>query len=462
MSRDTPMRLVIVSPYFPPEKTGCASRMSDMAGKLAGNGVEVTVLAPHATFPAGTHKRSWRWRRETTLGRVTVIHLLAWQPASRDPGFLSRIAYYLTFPIHAALWLLFNPKRYDAVLSTMPPVFTSIAGLTAKAVHRRKRFLVDVRDLWVDAAVSLGFVKERSLMTRATRKLEGASYRKAELVSVTTPTLKRRLMDRYGLPDDRIIIVPNGVDTDHFRPAGIPTRRHFVYTGILGHAQDLDTVLRALAEVRALGRDARVVIAGDGETRPELEALTQELDIGKHVDFLGMIPRENVPQLMSSAIAGLAPIRDDESLDYAVPTKAYEYLACGIPFIGTGGAEGEFQSLAKESGGGIVVPRNVDAMTAAMLRLIDHPAEAHAMGKRGRTYAVEHCDRGTIARRFLEHLDPTQVPIPFESRPLNAAPPTVGRRRGRGGLPRAARDADGSELNTPPRAAPRVVKDVKP
>ncbi len=409
------LRVLVVSPYYPPEKTGCASRVSDLCEKMTAVGAKITVLAPHPTFPTGAHPRVWRWRRARRDGSVEVINLWAWQPASRDPGFASRVAYYLTFPLHAALWALFNPRAYDIILCTMPPVFTGLAGLIATAVHRKKRLVIDVRDLWVDAAVGLGFVKEDSLFTKWTRGLERAALRRADLVTVVTARLGDKLARRHPEVAGRVVVASNGVDTEKFRPHGGTKLPQFVYAGLLGHAQDIDVMLDAFARIGPGARGVKFVLVGDGERRPALEERARALGITAHVEFRGAIPRSEVPALLSGSIVGIAPVRDLESLDYAVPTKAYEYLACGIPVLGTGG--GEFARLVAQSEGGRVVNADAAEIARTMEWFLDHPDEARTMGERGRAHVLAEFDRRVVANKVIDAMHGFTVPI--------QAPPTV-------------------------------------
>lgn len=390
------MRIVIVSQHFPPENSGNASRVSDMAEKLAEQGADVTVLAPHPTFPTGTFKRTWSLRKTSRRGKVRVVNLWAWQPRAKDPGFLSRTAYYLTFPLHAAMWALFNKRSYDVIVGSTPPVFTGIPGWL---VARRKAFVVEVRDLWIDAAVGLGFVKEGSLLTKWSRKFERSCYLKASLIAVTTEDVASKIKARTPEIKAPIIVVPNGVDTSKFQPVQVPKKRQFVYAGNIGHAQDLELVIDAVGIVRKAYPDVRLVLAGDGDTRASLEAHTRARDLAANVDFPGVLARERVPGLYGESIAGLAPLKAIPTLEYAVPTKAYEALGCGVPFLGTG--IGEIRNLAKESGGGVIADNTAGSIAEKMIWLIEHPEAAAEMAKAGRSYVTEHYDRGAIAARYF-------------------------------------------------------------
>ena len=148
-------RVCIVSQHFPPEKSGNASRIYDTAVHLADLGLDVTVLAPHPTFPTGSFPRTWRRSSVQEVNGVHVVRLWTWQPASGDPGFPSRMAYYLLFPLHAALWLIFAQNRFDVIVTSAPPLFTGLPGYILRRTSAVK-WILDIRDLWIDASIGLG------------------------------------------------------------------------------------------------------------------------------------------------------------------------------------------------------------------------------------------------------------------------------------------------------------------
>lgn len=395
------MRVVIVSQHFPPENSGNASRVSDMAEKMAAQGVDVTVLAPHPTFPTGSFPRAWRWRNRSKWHGAKLINLWSWQPQAKDPGFLSRVAYYLTFPIHATLWAIFNARSYDVIVGSTPPVFTGMPGIVVRAIFRNKKIVVEVRDLWIDAAVSLGFVKEGSLFTRLGRRFERRAFLKAHLIAVTTDDVAAKIRAR-GETRAPIVVVPNGVDATRFRPLDGAKKTRFLYAGNIGHAQDLETVIAALAIVREKHPEAELVLAGGGDTAGSLKSFAAQKKLGDAVHFPGNLSRDEVARLYSTSIAGLAPLKALKTLEYAVPTKAYEAMACGVPYLGTG--VGEIERLAIASSGGIVAKNTAEDVARVMAWLIEHPSEAAAMGKAGRAYVEARYDRAGIATNYVAAL----------------------------------------------------------
>jgi glycosyltransferase involved in cell wall biosynthesis len=408
-------RVVVVSQQFPPDTSGHASRMKDMTANLGDVGWDIDVLAPPPSFPHGEFDRQWYRTRERTVEDVTVRRLWSWQPTESDPGAVSRLAYYITFALHATLWLAFNARRYDVVVTTTPPIFTGLAGFLPSLAGTW--WVVDVRDLWIDASVSLGFIGEGGILERTSRAFQRHVLRTGDTVAVTTEMLGDTLCEQYSAAlAEKMVVVPNGVDmsrfgaTDHeptadgesvAEPAGDgdDDRAVIVYVGNVGHAQDLESCVRAM---NSTSSDAVLRLVGGGDTVPRLRRIVREEGLEDRVEFVDPVPREEIPSVLSEADIGIAPLVDDEELAYAMPTKVYEYLGCGLPVVVTG--RGELERFVRKSGGGVHVDNDPAEIAAAFDRLIGDDALRTDMASNGHEYVRNRYDRGRIARRLDGHV----------------------------------------------------------
>ena len=394
---------VFVSQRYPPEKGGNASRIRDLAVNVA-DGARVTVLAPPTAYPPGNFERSWARSETERVDGVVVHRLWSWQPQVENPGLARRLPYYLLFALHAALWLVWHHRSTDAVLTSTPPITTGLPGLAAAALDTP--WVVDVRDLWIDNSVALGYVAADSPLVRASRWFQGLVLRTADRITVTTESLGTAITEKYGEElDDRIRHIPNGVDTGRFAPRGEGGEAGrtndgegppvIVYTGNLGSAQPLKPCIRAMDE---LSHDAVLRFVGDGDERSRLEALTERLDLDERVEFVGLVDREAVPAHINDAAVGLAPIRDTSELAYAMPTKAYEYLACGVPVVVTG--RGEVRRFVEDSGGGRHADVDPAAIAEALDAMLASPERRRQLGAAGREHVAQQYDRAGIADRL--------------------------------------------------------------
>ncbi|WP_254822974.1 glycosyltransferase family 4 protein [Haloglomus halophilum] len=395
IDRKDSQSVVIVSQHYPPDKSGNASRIHDTAKHLVTEGWDVTVLAPPPAFPHGQFDRSWSRKMTRENDGVTVHNLWAWQPTEEDPGFVSRMAYYLLFPLHALIWLLLNHRGVDAIITSSPPIFTGITGLPF-GLFSSTSWLVDVRDLWIDASVGLGFIEEGGLAERISRRYESWVLSTADRITVTTSVLGDKLAEQYGLDRDIIVHLPNGVDTDEFEPTGSVSEPTIVYTGNVGHAQDLESCIRAMSRIDH--PDAKLKIVGDGDIKGDLEKLVQEEGLNESVEFTGLVERQEVPKILDEAIIGIAPLKSDESLEYAVPTKAYEYMSYELPVVTTG--IGEIETLVEQSGGGYHVANDPDAIASAFETLLADDEKRAEFGTNSRQHMIERYDRGVVAKKL--------------------------------------------------------------
>lgn len=432
---DSPGSLVFVSQQFPPDKSGHASRIQETAGALAREGWEVTVLAPPPSFPHGDFDRTWKRVERGRVDDVESVRLWSWQPTEPDPAFLSRLSYYVTFAFHAVLWLLSNRERYDVVVTTTPPISTGLPGLIASLLG--KLLVVDVRDLWIDASVSLGFISEGGLLERLSRRFQRRVLHTAERICVTTQTLGDELVSQYGSDlGEKLIHLPNGValsELESETDGGVtvadetdgvvsrastgascdpgvereqrteregPVEGTIIYTGNIGHAQDLERCIEALQH---LPESVDLRLVGGGDSVPTLRERAAELDLLDRVEFYGSVPHSEIPSLLAEASIGLAPLRDDEELAYAMPSKVYEYLGHGLPVVATG--RGELERFVEDSGGGLHADNDAEEIAAAVRRLLTDDGLRRDSARRGTAHVRENYDRETIASRFSTRLE---------------------------------------------------------
>ncbi|NJE61796.1 glycosyltransferase family 4 protein [Thermococcus sp. 21S7] len=383
--------LVIFTQAFPPEKGGNASRMGDLYKYLTAFGVNVTVVSAIETYPFGSFPRKLMLHERNG----DVIRLFTYQPLENASN-IGRALYYTVFPILASIWLVLNRELVDVVLVTSPPPQMYLVALIAKLL--KKKVVVDVRDLFLDVSVSLGFIKRGGVVERVFRFMESKALTSADAVTTVTPRIRRQLSETYGMEASKCHVVSNGVDLSVFKCGAARRNPRMVYAGYFGHAQDFDTFLEGYAMVDEENR-MPLILAGGGETLRDVLAKAEELGLSGWVEYVGMLPREEVVGLLCSSSIGVAPIKADESLKYAVPSKIYEYLACGLPFVGVG--YGEIERVARESGAGCVgrTPREV---ALCIKRLAN--SNGRKMAVRGLKYISKY-SRENSARRFLKVLN---------------------------------------------------------
>jgi colanic acid biosynthesis glycosyl transferase WcaI len=393
-------RILFVTQHFPPENSGNASRIYDLSRNLVELGCEVTVLSPYPTFPHGNYKKTWKRYSFREIDGIKHFNIFTWQPTKKEPSFSNRIAYYLTFPIHALWWAFLKKDEYDVIITSAPPTFTGLTGFVIKKITK-KNWYFDVRDLWINASLELGFLKKESFFEKISRYYEKICYRVCDTITVTTDEIKKVIENTYHISADKIIILPNGVDTKLFKPS-LVKKNCIIYAGNIGHAQDLEKVILAVKKVNE-NFPLEFCLVGDGDITSDLIKLVKKEKLENTVNFTGPISRENIPKLIAESLLGIAPLKNLDSLKYAIPTKAYEYMACGIPFLGTG--TGEIERLVKHSGCGLVAKNTVESIYEYLIQLLNNKELIKTMGNQGREFVEKYYDRRKIAEHLLANIE---------------------------------------------------------
>lgn len=392
--------ILFITPYYPPEITAPAVRISETAMRLVKRGHQVTVLTTVPNFPYGIVPPEYRGHVVQREVRDGVHIVRVWSYVSPNKGFLRRVLAQLSFGCLAPFLGWKAVGRPDVMIVESPPLFNAIAGhILARFKHRP--FIFTVADLWPEAAIQMGVLRNQMLI-KLSEWLEWTTYRRASLVWVVSESI-RDLLIRRGLPPEHIFLLTNGVDTTLFHPLpkaqartqlGWDNRFTVLYAGTHGLAQGLITILNAAEQIRD-HTDIRIIFAGEGEVKAHLMTQAQRSGL-KNVTFLNAQPHDRLPLLLAAADVCLVPLRKVTLFETTLPVKMFEVMACARPMLLS--AEGIARQIAvQEAEAAIAVePENADALVSAILYLYENAEVAEAMGRRGRAFVEARFDRNQL------------------------------------------------------------------
>jgi glycosyltransferase involved in cell wall biosynthesis len=172
--------------------------------------------------------------------------------------------------------------------------------------------------------------------------IETMCLRRAARTMVLSAYMAEKVRDLYGIPRERIVVNPGGVDLQCFRPPvdrtalksalGLPKDRLHLFTvRNLEPRMGLDNLLHAMALLRAEKLPVHLVLGGDGPERVRLQTLVRELRLQESVDMAGFIPAERLSDHYGAADFFVLPTRRLEGFGLVTP----EAMACGTPVVGT-------------------------------------------------------------------------------------------------------------------------------
>ena len=201
---------------------------------------------------------------------------------------------------------------------------------------------------------------------RTLRRLRTTSLRRARRVVVPSAYLAT-LARGWGLPQERIEVLPNPAPEMDVVPEPPVEPNLFVFAGRLTAQKSLETALAALASLP----DARLVVVGDGPERAALERRAQELGLNGRAVFQGARPRAEVLDVLARATAAVLPSAWEN-----LPHTAVEALAVGTPVVAT--AVGGVPEVVRDGVNGFLVPPGDAGRLAAAMALVAADADLRA------------------------------------------------------------------------------------
>ena len=261
----------------------------------------------------------------------------------------------------------------------------------------------DCRDDWPHAAIALGEMRPglvANVLDAVSRFFQSRSAR----VLVVTPGMRTQLASR-GLEARRLVLLPNGADTELFRPpATRPAAdgRPFtvIYAGTHGLVHGMEALVDAAEQLR--DEPVRFRFVGDGVAKEPLQRRATERGLANMVFEPSVAPAALVA-LLHEADAAIATTRAGSFAGETIPVKLFDYLACGCPVVAA--VRGDAAGVVEASGGGLVVePENATAIAGAVRALRDDPALAARLAAAGPAFVEREHSRRALGERLVEVL----------------------------------------------------------
>jgi glycosyltransferase involved in cell wall biosynthesis len=323
----------------------CLDGVGPLGERLQSEGVPVVSLGRR---PGRDWRLVWRLARELRERRIDVVHAHQYTPF-----------------FYAGLARAVSGRAARVILTEHGRHFPDVVSPLRRAVNR---FALDHLADAVNACCGFS--------ARALARVEGFSGRRIEVLENGIE------LERYGRAADRAAVR---------RSLGLDVARRYVATVARLHpVKDHATLLRGFAQVAVARPDVDLLLIGDGPLRGALEE--QARGLGERVRFLGV--RSDI-----AALLGAVDLFALTSVSEAASLTVLEAMASRLPVVVT--AVGGNPEMVRDGVDGLLVPRGDDAaVAAALLRLLDEPARAAAMGLAGRQRVEERYQLGQTVENY--------------------------------------------------------------
>jgi len=237
--------------------------------------------------------------------------------------------------------------------------------------------------------------------------IEGKAYRHSQHVVAVSPQIKEVLVAALGIKPEKMTVIPNGANTDLFKPMDINQARrqlnlsgadYFVtFVGNLAAWQGIEYMIRSAPYILKGYPETKFLIVGGGAMKQGLVELAQRIGVSDRMIFTGMVPYDKVPLYINAGDVCVAPSVKER---VGSPLKIYEYGACGKAIVTSRLPGLEF--IEQDKLGFLVEPDCPKELAEAIMKLLQDPELRKQMGENGRKCIVENHSWESVARRVAE------------------------------------------------------------
>ncbi|MDF0672790.1 MAG: glycosyltransferase family 4 protein [Nitrospira sp.] len=250
---------------------------------------------------------------------------------------------------------------------------------------------------------------QRKLVRGFTHLLTRLALKRCDRIVVLTEGLRALLQERYGVPLERIAVLPSGTDVQRFAAREavasrlelglLPDRPYVGFVGSFYRYQGLACLLDAMVLVRRVHPSAELLLVGDGEAVEELKQQAKEMGFGGSVTWVGRVPYWEVPTWIGAMSVCVAPFRGDRG--ETSPVKLFDYLACHRPVVASA-IPSVVSTFTPDSGVQLVQPDDPRPLADAILALLNDPGRCARLGRQGRRFVEERFSWTAIVEQLRQ------------------------------------------------------------
>ncbi|MFD2203526.1 glycosyltransferase family 4 protein [Shivajiella indica] len=400
------MKLLFLTDNFPPEVNAPANRTYEHCKEWVKLGVEVTVITCAPNFPKGKVYQGYqnKFIQKERIDGIKVIRV--WSYVTSNEGFFKRILDYTSYAF-MAFWVGLFIKT-DLIIATSPQFFTAVSG-SILAFFKRKKWVMEVRDLWPESIVAVGAMQKNVFITFF-EWLEKRLYLSANHIIVVTDTFKEKIASR-GIAGDKISVFKNGANLELFqfgeKPSyliekhGLEGKFIIAYIGTHGMAHGLDFILENIGEFQDTNPELFFLFLGDGAEKKNLVLKAEELRL-KNVLFIDSVPKIEVVDYLKVMDVALVNLKKSDTFLTVIPSKIFEAAAMKKPILL--GLEGETKEIIETYQAGLCFIPEDKTSFVEQVKKISLNLNSYKKFQEGCEKLALDFDRKEIAKGMFETL----------------------------------------------------------
>ena len=371
------------------------TRHYDIASELVKRGYNLSIFtSSYNHFSKTEVVENQRKIKEEVIDNINFVWVKTW-PRYKGNGFsrlLNMFSYYIQM---IRVYREFD--KPDIIIGSSVHLF---ACLAAYFISKRtgSRFICEIRDLWPQTLIDMGAISKNHPLAVFFRIIEKFIYKKSEKIIVLLPGAYDYIK-RYNISESKLVYIPNGVDTaafdKHMDDSGLVLDKELeddlkssfccVYTGSIGIANCIDTIVKAAEIINRGAYDIKLIFVGEGAEKNRLVDYCRVNNID-NIAFYPPVKKELVPRILSLSDITLIASKDIELYKYGMSfNKLFDYMCARKPVVFACRTSND---IIKEADAGLSIePENPDLMAEAIIELYEMGEEKRkALGENGRRY----------------------------------------------------------------------------
>ncbi len=405
------MKCIYLVQYFPPEKSSGANLVEDLLEGFSAHGWKTDVFTPTPTRGVTDEQRKEYARKRVEVkydGKLTIHRMHLYREGK---GFVGRAIRYVLFSIEC-FWKAATVPADFIFTGSGPPTQGVVVGLAKKVSG--KKVIYNLQDIFPDSLVTSGICGENSFLMKIGHAMENFTYRNADHIITITDDMKANIVKK-GVPEDKISVVRNWIDTDKVkhvpRESNILfdelklSRDNFnvVYAGNLGKVQGVDVILKAASLMKDYS-DIKFIIFGNGSEEDNLKKIVND----NHLDNVLMFPLQPIERVSEVySMADIAVISCTPGTGGSgMPSKTWTIMAAGVPIIASFDMPSEMERTIEEAECGFCARAgDENELSEKIIRVYRDSQLKERLGRNARKYAEENVSKTEAVAKYLRTIE---------------------------------------------------------
>jgi len=398
------MKILLLNQCFYPDIVATAQQLTEAARGLAERGHEVTVISsrhgyddPRLRFP---RRERWKEIEIVRLRSISLGKTRAWKRALN----------FASFTLACGLRLAVT-RRHDAVVAlTSPPLISWLASMFTRIKGGHLVFWV--MDLNPDEAIAAGWLKADSVTAKLLNTLLKSSMSRADRIVVLDRFMKERIVAK-GIPEEKIAVIPPASDESvHYDKQGreeFRTAHNLCGKFVVMHAgnhspcHSLDTLLEGAMELQERDDIVFCFVGGGSELcKVRSYARAQQLE---NIYCLPYQPQAKLAGLLSATDLHVV-VMGEAFRGIVHPSKIYNILATGLPFLYIGPDESHMGDIiARIGNNGLAMHATKGDVSSVVRQILNSADSVRSEVAPERTILAQDFSRSTLLPRLIGEIE---------------------------------------------------------